>query len=148
MAASDLDEATGLPVPFGQPQPEMGCNEAKGAKCGAHLGLDRAPRFASTHCEVVNFGRAERPPAHHHLAVIPVGGADRLCVDTMLSDRFAQDIESGPLSRGAAARIDLLKRNDVGLVTRDRFGDTGQSQSAVYPAAAMNVPSHDANDGR
>ncbi len=129
VAARDRDQPPGLGAALGEAQSEMGGDHANPAAAAMHFGLDRAARLAVGMGDVVDLGGVERTAADQHLAVVAIGGADRLGLDAVIADRLAQQFERRARAGGPAAGIDLLQRHHIGIVPVDRLGDAFERKS-------------------
>ena len=90
-------------------------------------------------------GRAQWPATYHHLAVGAVCRDNRFRLDAVPTDGIAQHCKGRTCRRGRLPGIDLLERDDIGLMARDRLHYAGQIEVTVGTDATVNVPCHHAN---
>src|SRR4051812_13688065 len=147
MLSRDRYQAVRLGASLGEAQAKMRRDYAEGSARGVDHGPDGAARFPVLMREVVNFGRAQRPAAHQHLAIITVGGNDGFCCDAMLADSLLQQLERRALAFFEATRINFLQRNNIRFVSLDRLDDAIERQLAIHADAAVDVPGHHPDRG-
>ena len=141
----DREEPTRLLASLDEGHAEMGRDQPE-YTCGrCNLDLNGAAWLALGMGDVVDLGRAQWPAAYHHLAVGAVCRDNRFRFDAVPTDGIAQHCKGRTCRRGRLPGIDLLERDDIGLMARDRLHYAGQIEVTVGTDATVNVPCHHAN---
>ncbi len=90
----------------------------------------------------MHLGVGHGPAAQQNLAIVTVGGCNRCCSDSVVSEH-ALEHGNWVLTAGCAARVDFLQCQNVGVGAADECEHAIEIMAAVGPHAAMNVPGHD-----
>ena len=85
--------ARGLAAALAEAQAQMGGDDAQRAGRRIDLAADGAARLALQIGNVADLAIAHRPAADQHLAVLAVGGGDRLRADAVIAERLLQHLE-------------------------------------------------------
>jgi hypothetical protein len=132
---------------FAKAQAQMCGHDMQGATRGSHADFDCGARLAAVDGNIVAHRLEKRPSADERVSVVAIRGGDEPCFRRMRPERRSQEVK-GAAKAGDVPGINLLKRYDVWSMRPHAIHDSIEVAQAIWPYAAMNVPRHDADDGK